>query len=267
MDSKIKEQKLREYAESVIDSPEYKEELKHLFSKLNVTKEEAIQAYLDYDMDVYAYGNEIYESISMRFVLHLHNLLKGSWHKDRQQAILDMLIKVNPESITDMGFGVPTKYVRAYVLKEKISLTLIDLYDSAFKFSEALFDYLDGSWRNFISFRKLDMNTHEYPGDFDVYLFQDSIEHVKNPQDYLKKIVNKSPKDSKYILSIPIGPKVPAHEIGWSSEEEVIKWLKDCGLKIKESKKVFINPEVDLFADQLDKEFYNIIVSCNKSQN
>ena len=39
MDKKIKEQKLRDFANSVFDYPEYKEELQFLLTNLNLTKE------------------------------------------------------------------------------------------------------------------------------------------------------------------------------------------------------------------------------------
>src|SRR3989344_525206 len=176
MESKIKEKKLRDFALSVMNYPEYKEEIDYLISKLNLTKLDVIQAYVDYDMDVFAYENEIYESLAMRMALHLHYLLNGSWHQDRQNSILRMIKLCQPKSIVDMGFGTPTKYIRDFVLKEKIKLTLVDLYDSAFKFTEVLLGYLDSNWKNIVQFKKLDMNTHKYFGDFEVYIFQDSIE-------------------------------------------------------------------------------------------
>ncbi len=267
MDSKIKEEGLKNFALSVMEYLEYKEEIEYLLSKLNLTKEEVIQAYINYDMDVFAYENEIYESLAMRMVLHLHYLLKGSWHQDRQKEILKIIVRINPESIVDMGFGTPTRYIREYVLKEKKKLVLVDLYESAFRFSKVLLDYLASSWKEIISFKKIDMNTHEYPGDFDAYLFQDSIEHVENSGDYLLKIVKKSPLNSRFILSLPIGPKVPAHTISWDTDEEAINWLKECGLKVIDSKRVFINPNVDLFADQLDGKLHNLVVDCSKLNN
>jgi len=264
MDSKIKEQKLRDFAKSVLNYPKHSQEIQHILSKLNLSEEEVIQAYVNYDMDIFAYGNEIYESLPMRAVLYLHNILKGSWHQDRQNAILEMIENVRPKSIVDMGFGTPTKYVKEYVLKNKVKLVLVDMYESAFKFVEVLLNKWDSSWRDFISFNQLDMNTHEFVGVFDCYIFQDSIEHVKNSTDYLAKTVNLSPKYAKFILSLPIGPKVPVHTISWNTDKEAIEWLENCGLVVNNFKKVYINPEVDLFAERLDEEFYNLIVECSK---
>ena len=264
MDVKEKEAKLRQFALSILNDQEHKQEIDYILSKLKLSKEKVIQAYIKYDIDIFAYENEIYESLDMRAVLYLHNLLKGSWHQERQQDILDMLKNANPKSIVDMGFGVPTKYIREYILKQRTKLVLVDLYDSAFQFSKILLDYLYSSWKEFISFKKLDMNTHEFVGKFDCYIFQDSIEHVKNATEYLSKTVKFAPKNSKFILSLPVGPCVPVHTISWKSNEEVKKWLNGCGLKINKEKEVYVNPKVDLFAEQVDKEFYNLIVLCNK---
>ena len=116
MDANLKEQKLREFAKSVLEYPEYTEEIEYLLSKLKLSKEEVIQAYVNYDLDIFAYENEIYESLAMRMVLYLHYLLKGSWHQDRQDSILRMIEKIKPESIIDMGFGAPTKSFGALTL-------------------------------------------------------------------------------------------------------------------------------------------------------
>ena len=78
------------------------------------------------------------------------------------------------------------------------------------------------------------------------------------------KTIKLAPKNSKFILSIPIGPIVPSHTISWDTDKEAIEWLIKCGLKINNSKKVYINPKVDLFTEQLDEEFYDLIVECRK---
>jgi len=268
MDIKIKEEKLREFALSVFENPAHKEEIEYLLKSLSFSKEDIIKSYINYDLDINTYGNEIYESLEMRFVLHIHNLLEGSWHIERQQSIIDFLKKINPSNIVDMGFGVPMKYVREIILKDKsIKLILSDMYESAFEFSKVLLNYLDSSWKDQISFKKIDMNTHEYPGDFDCYIFQDSIEHVNNATEYLTKVVKQSPINSKFILSLPIGPKVPIHTIFWKTEEDAELWLNKCGLKVIEKKLVYLNPDLDLFASELKNEFYNLVVVCEKSSN
>jgi len=178
---------------------------------------------------------------------------------------MKMIKKLDIKDAVDIGFGVPTKYIRESVLKtRKIKLTLADVYDSAFKFAEQLLNYLDRNWKEIIFFKKVDMNDYEYPGDYDLYLFIDSIEHVKNPSKYLSKIVKESPDNSVFIFSLPIGPKVNTHFIEWKNYKEAEKWLNGHDLKIRVSKKVYVNPKVDLFAEQLDYKFYNLILTAEK---
>ncbi len=263
----IKTQKLRDFANSVFENPSVKDEIFFLLRKLKLTKEEIIKSYINYDLDITTYDNEIYESLSMRFVLYLHYLLKGSWHQDRQNSVLRLVNKAKPKSIVDMGFGAPTKYIREYVLKKRIKLVLTDLYTSAFEFSSALFEFLDKDYRNFITFKQIDMNKHTYPGDFDCYIFQDSIEHVDNSTKYLYKIVNESPDKSKFIFSLPIGPLMRLHTISWETKEDAFNWLERSGLIIEDYDEVFVNPKVDLFAEQIEKEFYNLVVLCKKKVN
>ncbi|MBW2997691.1 hypothetical protein KY349_05100 [Candidatus Woesearchaeota archaeon] len=268
MEPELKESKLISFAESVLNYPDHKQEFEHILKKLDLSEKEVVQAFVDYNMDVYAYENEVYESTAMRVVLHVHNLLKGSWHQDRQDAVLDMLEGLDIKTAVDIGFGVPTKYVINKVLKEnKIRLTLVDMYDSAFKFSEVLLDFINKSWRDVISFKKSDMDSNEFVGEFDAYLFQDSIEHTKDPTAYLKKTVGLAPSNAKFILSLPIGPKVPAHHIAWEDNNHAETWLKECGLSIDKSVQVDVNPEIDLFAHSLNGKFHNLIVTCSKSDS
>ena len=46
--------------------------------------------------------------------------------------------------------------------------------------------------------------------------------------------------------------------------KEAEKWLNGHDLKIRVSKKVYVNPKVDLFAEQLDYKFYNLILTAEK---
>jgi len=264
MDSNLKRKKLKDLANSVFDDSNHKEEITYFMKKLNLDKDKIIKSYIDYDTGMLEYDNNIYESLSLRAALYLHYLLKNSWHQKRQQVILDILNKSQSKRLVDVGFGAPTKYIREYVLKNKdVTLTLLDLYNAAFEFAETIFEFLDSSYKKSIDFKKYDMNSFEYIGDYDTYIFQDSIEHINNPTKYLKMIIKKSPKNSKFILSLPICPLIPSHYIAWENNDEAISWLKECGLKIEFAKEVHVNPKVDLFAEDLNDP-YNYIILCSK---
>lgn len=56
MDKITKEQKLREFAKSVINDSRYKEEIHYLLRYFNLTEEQLIQEYVNYDLDVFEYN-------------------------------------------------------------------------------------------------------------------------------------------------------------------------------------------------------------------
>jgi len=257
-----KSEKLKELARSVLDRP--KQEVKAVLSSLHFSKKDALEGYLNYNLDVMAYSNEIYCLLGTRIAMYLQNLIPGSWHQERHKIVLSMLKNINPTSIVDMGFGVPGEHIKEFILKKKINTVLVDNCDSAFEFGKELLDLWDTNWRETISFKQLDMNTFEYPGNFDCYIFLDSIEHIKDATNYLKKIVSKSNPESNFILSIPVGPMIPSHTLGWNTEEEVIQWLQENGLHINGKKRVYPNPKVDLFAAETNGKIFDIIISCSK---
>lgn len=255
--------KLRQLVLSVLDDPLHQQHLNFLMQSFGLNKEDVIDAYFAYNYNIYSFGNEIYNSIANRIVLHIHNLLKGSWHTERQKIITNMISEINPNTLIDIGFGVPTQYIKDITLRNRTPLTtLCDLYDTAFQFSTALLSQWDKSWQEVITYKRIDMQNVSGIGDYDLYLFQDSIEHVNDPTDCMKKYVKTSPKSSTFILSLPIGPLIPVHFIEWGNDQEAFNWLNECGLKIKQSQKVWVNPAVDLFADPLGNDHHNLIVLC-----
>ena len=262
----IKARKLIAYLFSVLHNPFYKKQLYSIMAKFNLTEEDVINSYLDYNLDIYQSDNNIYDSVANRMVLHIHNLILDSWHQDRQQVITNYIQNIQPQTVVDIGFGVPSRYLKEIILHEKnIKAALCDLFDSAFNFASALLEQWDSKWQDIISFKKVDMNNACEIGNFDVYLFQDSIEHVKEPTKCLTEYVKYSPANAKFILSLPIGPLFPRHYIAWLNDESAYDWLKECGLTIIETKSVWVNLEVDLFAEQLGEDYHNLIVLCSKS--
>lgn len=261
----IKKSKLVAFAKSVFADQEYCFEINRLLAKLGLKKEDVIQAYVDYDLDIYSYSNEIYDSLAIRFVMYLHSLLKQSWHQERQNTIVELIELCDPGTLVDMGFGEPTLYVRNSLIEKKRKITLCDYSDSAFIFSKALLEQWSSEWSEVVTFKKFDMETYEFIGNFDVYIFQDSIEHITNPAGFLKEYVHFSPKNSYFILSLPIGPITPSHYIAWDTVGQAVTWLRSCGLSIQKQKQIFTNPAVDLFADNPGFSVTNLFVLCSKS--
>ena len=210
--------KLLNLAKSVLYSLEHHDMLVHLMKILNLKEEVILQRYLDYNLDIYSFGNEIFNSLETRFVLHIHNLLKGSWHQERQQVVCDYVRTAAPRKAIDVGFGVPMRYIRDVILQDsRTELTLCDFSESAFQFAEALLTTWDKEWRSKIKFICADMQDIVHLEDYDLYLFQDSIEHVPDPTDCLTRYVDCALPNAQFILSLPIGRIIPAHYIAWES--------------------------------------------------
>lgn len=260
-----KKNQLKQLAQSVLSNPAYKTELKLISKRFNVSQEEIVDAYISYDLDISTFDNAVYSPLVMRFVLHLHNLLEGSWHIDRQKSILTFLKQINPHSIIDLGFGVPTQYIRWFLSHDNTQLTLCDISENAVFFAKSLLEAWGHNWENKIDFITSDMSLlAQKPTNYECYLFQDSIEHVGNPTECLINFVQHSPKNAYFLLSLPIGPKIPMHTIAWETLKEADVWIEKCGLKLLAYNKVRTNPEVDLFASEVSEGFLNYIVLCNK---
>lgn len=142
---------------------------------------------------------------------------------------------------------------------------LCDISQTAIDFAKKLLKLWSPTWSETISFIKEDMNNvRKLVGNYDVYIFQDSIEHSTHPTECLKQFVELSPSHSKFILSLPIGPLIPMHYISWKNIKEAKEWIKECGLTIIESYQAKTNKGVDLFAEELDSYFLNYIILCSK---
>jgi hypothetical protein len=261
-----KKEQLLSFLDFIFSHPKYQKQLTEILFDLSLTKQDIIQAFLYYNLEVNSKdGNEIYRPLSNRVVLHIHNLIDNSWHIERQQTVIDLIKIANPMTIVDIGFGVPGKYVQKLMFDRKeTKITFCDIYDSAFRFAEKLLPYWNKNWRKQITFKKTDMDIKEYIGDFDLYLIQDAIEHTVDPTTYLAKHVKLSPGHSKFIISLPIGPIFPRHYMAWHSDKQAREWIENCGLLIKQQKAVFVNPVVDLFADQIAPDYHDLYTLCVK---
>lgn len=259
-----KRQKLLAIVDAALNSALYSDELSYLAKQLQISRDDINARFLDYNLDIYKVNNSIYDSLTTQFILHLHNLIPGSWHIEKQQVIYKLLSELSPKSIADIGFGVPTMYVKHYMENQaNLSITLCDFSNTAISFAKILLGRWQPDWEKIITLKSLDMRQVGLIGKHDVYMFQDSIEHISDPAECLKKYVAYAPKTAQFILSLPIGPIIPAHCIAWDSDKEVIDWLDQCGLRVNYQKSIFVNLDVDLFAEPLGEHHHDLVVSCS----
>lgn len=263
-----KQTKLRQHLMTVLHSQNQFHELDLLMRVFDISFEKLLQEFLLYNMDVCIdRGNDVYESIANRLVLHIHNHIENSWHIERQEVVCNYIQAAVPKTIIDIGFGVPSKYMKDIFLNGNEQLTLYDAYPAAFTFSSVLLRLWCKDYRKSISFKLGDMNDCRFVGDYDLYIMQDSIEHCYNPARFLDTQVRYSSLKSKFLLSLPIGPIFPRHYVAWGTDEEAISWLLDHGLTPVKTRPVFVNPEVDLFTEQLGEHFHSLYVLCQKQFN
>lgn len=256
---------LKKAALSVLNNPLHCKELLVLQKSLNLSKDTIIETYVDYDLDISQNNNEMYRSLAMRYVLHMHNLLEGSWHIERQATVHSFVQRVRPRNMVDMGFGVPSQYVKEILKEGKTHICLCDIDDSAFKFADALLRIWESEdYKSQISFEEMDMNTGKIIPDKDLYLFQSSIEHVKECTNYLNTHVKKVKKGAYFIFSLPIGEITPEHYMEWKTFKEAREWVTEAGLEIQDCKRVRVNPQIDLFADFHDFQYEDYFLLCKK---
>lgn len=262
----INAKKLISFAESVINSQNHKVFFEKCYEIFGITHESLTRAFLDYNLDINKpEGNEIYNSIENRAVLHIHNLIPDSWHQQRQSVVTKMLFDISPKNIADIGFGVPSNYVKDYVLKTKGTfLTLADKFPEAFSFAKLLCKYWSENYSSSVTFKETDFNTLDYVGDFDCYILQDSIEHAILPKQFFGNYVKKAPVGAYFLISLPIGPIFPRHFIAWDTDDEALFWTQEFGLEIISKESVYVNAKVDLFAEQLNNTYHDIYFLARK---
>lgn len=220
--------------------------------KYHLTEQQVLDAFIYYNSNVEEIDNSVYDSLETRAAMFIEYLIKGSWHEERQNVLVDFLKYCNPKSILDIGFGAPTKYVMEYVLKSRnIKLTLADKFESAFSFAEIVLNDWHSDFTSQISFKKVDVSDPHYLGDYELYIFQDAIEHSAKPKEFLSLNVKRSLPGSWFIFSLPIAPMIPCHFISWDNVNDASAWIESCGLKVVKQKQVFVNPKVDEFAKDL----------------
>ncbi len=75
------------------------------------------------------------------------------------------------------------------------------------------------------------------------------------------------PRGPKRRKKLPHTPKPGKKTRVYADEKislEAAKWLKHCGLSVIADKEVYVNPKVDLFAENLDYNMYDYYVLCSK---
>jgi len=256
--------------DKTLDDKEVGSKIKKLMDYFNIDEGALKKEVLSYTLNkgVKGYVNSHYRKVVSRLTLFFHNLVKGTYHGKRHKLVLSFLRKTEATKLMDIGYGVPGPYLFAY-LKEKptANIILADQDQSAEKFARKALSIENSELLKRTNFLVYDMNTQIYPGDAQVFLYLDSIEHTKQPTEYLKKIVNRAPRKSYFIFSLPISKKKGLegfHFAEWLKDEDAKNWVKKAGLKIIDEGTAYPNPEVDYFAEFNEGGYHSYLVLAQK---
>ncbi|MCA9508617.1 MAG: hypothetical protein KC505_09365, partial [Myxococcales bacterium] len=250
---------------SVFMDARFKDEINSIIAALSLTRSAIERAFLDYNIDVFNHDNSIYKETTIRAVLHLHNLIAGSWHISRQEAVCQLINLAQPRSAIDLGFGVPSRYVFELLKDKNFQLTMCDYQHSAITFAEVLLHIWNPNWRSNI--KLICKNIEEVQqcvSDYDLYISLHSIEHVTNPTQCMLDYIKFTANNARFLLEIPIGPITPEHNIEWATVLEAQKWINELGLKIIHERFTKVNPYIDLFAEPHEYNYGGYLLLCEK---
>lgn len=253
--------------DSAITADWYRKEIAPLERRMKIARERIREALIDYDLDVLAYGNEIYSDLAIRFVMYMHCMRPNSWHQDRQALILDSVRRAAWRRAIDIGFGVPMKHVRWIISRDGKTICLADKYDSALTFAENALSSWSGNanWHQKITLRKLDMDSQVPSESYDLYILSDSLEHSRDPGGFASAIRDSAAPGAQFIFLLPIGPCMPQHHISWGNETELLSWLSKLGFVIERHREVRPRLDGDVFARPLKGHLADVAVACRLS--
>lgn len=266
MNEKELEIKIENFLDSILLDKEIFNEISFLQKELGISRKQIIASWLFWDTGIRKYSNEVYASEPLRLVMHLHNQLAHSWHVTRQEIVLRYLKIANPKFICEIGFGVPQKYVKSLLHTEAL-IFLGDYEPSSLTFAKKLLEYWNKDWQEKITLKMFDLNKNVLPQEYDVYIFQDSIEHASNPTETLSQYVASVPPNTHFIFSLPIEIEnpIPEHHIVWKNEKAIFDWLQTSGLNIVEHETVRMNRDIDIFSFLFHPEFREVVILARKS--
>lgn len=204
-----------------------KEELlDYLLARFGVSAEELMAHRLFYNNHFDQYGNDIYADIKTRLV-HLQNFWESDFWFNQRYDLLSRHYE-SFDQVIELGFSLPYIHMQLPKNKPTTKFLLVDYYESAIQITDAMLDYLkvndvkllradiqsDSGWasirQNFIEGGRL-------------FVAIETIEHLSNPEVLWENI--RHLKGEKMIMSLPIGPTIPSHQLVFSSEEQALGYI------------------------------------------
>lgn len=255
---------------SALADPKIEPRIMKLASLTRVSLNDLRKSFLAYTLDQGGgkIDNDFYRNKASRLTLYLCNFLEGSFQIERDRLTYSFLEQASPKNLCDVGYGVPAPYHFSYLENNSsVKMSLLDQDPTAEDFARAAIQNEDPKLLSRVDFKTYDMDSGIYPGDADLYIFLDSIEHTKQPAKYLNMMAHKSLPGSNYIFSLPICSLdnfTDFHYAEWLTDNDARKWIENSGLKIVNEGVVCPNPKVDFFAELIEGGFHNYLVLAKK---
>jgi len=217
--------------------------LDYLLDKFSITADQLEQHRLFYNGHFDEYGNEVYEDIKTRLV-HLQNFWDESFWLNQRYDLLFKKYK-GFDQIIELGFSLPYVQLRAEEQREDIrgiKFLLVDYYDSAIRVTREILCYL--SIEN-VQLLKADIQSSAGWDEIKDRLVEgrrlfvaiETVEHLKKSDDFWEHIGRFA--GDKIILSLPIGPAIPSHELVMKNDQEALGYI---GRYVDIEEKQFIYP-------------------------
>lgn len=199
-----------------------------LLKGLNLTQEEVDKHREFYNNHFNEYENDVYLDSKTRMVHLLNFWEENLWFNERFNLFFKHYD--NYEAIIDFGYGLP--YL-AIALAEKNELNrlpkqiFVDKYQSAEDVSKEILSYLKLE-ATFITKGIESEEVFKDLGALDLpnkklFVALETIEHLNNPEQFWSNL--KYFQGSDFIVSLPVGPKIPSHTLFFGSVEEVREYL------------------------------------------
>lgn len=255
---------------SVVNGHKHKGEFDTVSKKLGISFEQLINRVLFYTLDLGKVENKDYlNDYSMRSCMRMHALAEGSYHREKYRTVKEMMANPEIKTAIEFGFGIPGDHVfSAFDRGQKIILS--DYDRKAIEFAQATLELHQADYKKNIDFRLIDLNKNRYAGDFDAYIFLDSLEHTDDPTKHLRMLADNMPKGAHLITSLPIGQidmMSHAHNIEFLTKQDIIDWLESAGFKIIRTVEAKPNPKVDFFASLMVGGYTDLVTDAVKLYN
>lgn len=200
----------------------------YLLEKLNLTQTEVDKHREFYNNHFTEYENDVYLDPKTRLVHLLNFFEENLWFNER----FNLLFKHydNYEALIDFGYGLPYLAITLAEKNDSNSLPkqiFVDKYQSAEDVSKEILSYLNleatfitkgiESEEVFKDLRALNLPNKK------LFVALETIEHLDNPEEFWSNL--KDFQGSDFIVSLPVGPKIPSHTLFFNTVEEVREYL------------------------------------------